>query len=176
MNMKRMRRGHRHGGGGGNGGGGQFRSAGGGGGGGGNGNQPLNRNHVFDSSGPDVRLRGTAQQLFEKYLQLGRDATSGGDRVGAEGYFQHAEHYFRILGAMAAVQQQNQPQQERRYRDQGAEGYQGENQGGEGGEGSEGNITANLEAELAGEAETLPMPQPRHVAPPAEDTAPETTR
>ena len=120
MNMKRMRRGHRHGGGGGN-GGGQFRSAGGGGG--GNGNQPLNRNHVFDSSGPDVRLRGTAQQLFEKYLQLGRDATSGGDRVAAEGYFQHAEHYFRILGAMAAVQQQNQPPQDRRYRDQGAEGY-----------------------------------------------------
>ena len=47
---------------------------------------PLNRNHVFDSSGPDIRVRGTAQQLFEKYLQLGRDATSGGDRVMAEGY------------------------------------------------------------------------------------------
>jgi hypothetical protein len=171
MNMKRMRRGHRHGGGGGNGGGGQFRSAGGGGAGGGN--QPLNRNHVFDSSGPDVRLRGTAQQLFEKYLQLGRDATSSGDRVGAEGYFQHAEHYFRILGAMAAVQQQNQPQQERRYRDQGGESYQGESQSNEAGEAQDGNVTASLEAELAGEAETLPMPQPRHVAPPAED-APET--
>jgi hypothetical protein len=175
MNMKRMRRGHRHGGGGGSGGGGQFRSAGGGGGSGG-GNQPLNRNHVFDSSGPDVRLRGTAQQLFEKYLQLGRDATSSGDRVGAEGYFQHAEHYFRILGAMAAVQQQNQPQQERRYREQGGESYQGEGQSGEsqGGEAQDGNVTASLEAELAGEAETLPMPQPRHVAPPPED-APETS-
>lgn len=173
MNMKRMRRGHRHGGGGGN-GGGQFRSAGGGGG--GNGNQPLNRNHVFDSSGPDVRLRGTAQQLFEKYLQLGRDATSGGDRVGAEGYFQHAEHYFRILGAMAAVQQQNQPQQERRHRDHNAEGYQGEGQVGEGGEGPENSMTVSLEAELAGEAETLPMPQPRHVAPPPEDAAPEPAR
>jgi hypothetical protein len=172
MNMKRMRRGHRHGGGGGNGGGGQFRSAGGGGAGGGN--QPLNRNHVFDSSGPDVRLRGTAQQLFEKYLQLGRDATSSGDRVGAEGYFQHAEHYFRILGAMAAVQQQNQPQQERRYRDQGGESYQGESQGNESSEAQDGNVTASLEAELAGEAETLPMPQPRHVAPPAED-APESS-
>ncbi|MCE2919051.1 MAG: DUF4167 domain-containing protein, partial [Roseomonas sp.] len=94
MNMKRMRGrgGHRHG------GGGQFRHGGGGGGQGGG--QPLNRNHVFDSNGPDLRLRGTAQQLFEKYLQLGRDATSGGDRVMAEGYFQHAEHYFRILNAM----------------------------------------------------------------------------
>ena len=96
MNMKRMRgRNHRGGNGGGGGGGGggpQIRPQSGG--------APLNRNHVFDSSGPDVRIRGTAQQLFEKYLQLGRDATSSGDRVMAEGYFQHAEHYFRILNAM----------------------------------------------------------------------------
>jgi len=79
--------------------------------GGGAGGIPLNRNHVFDSNGPDVRIRGTAQQLFEKYLQLGRDATSGGDRVMAEGYFQHAEHYFRILNAMNQAAQQNQQQQ-----------------------------------------------------------------
>ncbi len=99
MNMKRMRGrgGHRHGGGG---GGNQFRQSGGGGG-----HQPMNRNHVFDSNGPDMRLRGTAQQLFEKYLQLGRDATSGGDRVMAESYFQHAEHYFRILNAMSQAGQ-----------------------------------------------------------------------
>lgn len=75
----------------------------------------MNRNHVFDSSGPDMRLRGTAQQLFEKYLQLGRDATGAGDRVMAESYFQHAEHYFRILNAMnqaaAAAQAQRQPRQ-----------------------------------------------------------------
>lgn len=75
------------------------------------GNTPMNRNHVFDSNGPDLRVRGTAQQLFEKYLQLGRDATSGGDRVMAESYFQHAEHYFRILNAMnqAAGQPPGQP-------------------------------------------------------------------
>ena len=106
MNMKRMRgRGHRPGGGGGGGGG--LRHHGGAGAGGG---IPLNRNHVFDSNGPDLRIRGTAQQLFEKYLQLGRDATSGGDRVMAESYFQHAEHYFRILNAMnqAAAQQGQQ--------------------------------------------------------------------
>lgn len=101
--MKRMRgRNHRPGGGGGGGGGGgAIRHHGG--------NVPLNRNHVFDSNGPDVRVRGTAQQLFEKYLQLGRDATSSGDRVMAEGYFQHAEHYFRILNAMNQAAQQNQP-------------------------------------------------------------------
>lgn len=104
MNIKRMRgRNHRGGGSGGGGGGGIIRHY--------SGNTPLNRNHVFDSQGPDLRLRGTAQQLFEKYLQLGRDATSSGDRVMAEGYFQHAEHYFRILGAMQAAQQQNQAAQ-----------------------------------------------------------------
>lgn len=91
------------GGGGGGGGGGQIRQQGG--------NIPLNRNHVFDSSGPDLRIRGTAQQLFEKYLQLGRDASSGGDRVMAESYFQYAEHYFRILNAMAQAVQQGQPVQ-----------------------------------------------------------------
>ena len=117
MNMKRMRGrgGHRHNGGGG-GGGGQYRHSGSGGGGGGH--QPMNRSHVFDSNGPDMRLRGTAQQLFEKYLQLGRDATGGGDRVMAESYFQHAEHYFRILNAMSQAVQQQQHQhggQQRRY-------------------------------------------------------------
>ncbi len=100
--MKRMRgRSHRSGGGG----------NGGGGGGGAprqySGNIPLNRNHVFDSSGPDLRIRGTAQQLFEKYLQLGRDATGSGDRVMAESYFQYAEHYFRILNAINQASQQN---------------------------------------------------------------------
>ena len=73
------------------------------------GNVPLNRNHVFDSNGPDLRVRGTAQQLFEKYLQLGRDASSSGDRVMAEGYFQHAEHYFRVVNAINQAQQQHTP-------------------------------------------------------------------
>ncbi|MBR0652984.1 DUF4167 domain-containing protein [Roseomonas terrae] len=125
MNIKRMRGrgGNRHGG-----GGGHFRHGGGGGGGGNSDRQPLNRNHVFDSSGPDMRLRGTAQQLFEKYLQLGRDATSGGDRVMAESYFQHAEHYFRILNAMNQAAAQHQQSQQRRFQGQG-EGSEAEPQG-----------------------------------------------
>ncbi len=99
MNMKRMRgRNHRGGS-----GGGPVRHQ--------SGNVPMNRNHVFDSSGPDLRIRGTSQQLFEKYLQLGRDATSGGDRVMAESYFQHAEHYFRILNAMNQAAQQGSQEQ-----------------------------------------------------------------
>ena len=56
-----------------------------------------NRNHTYDSNGPDVRIRGNAHQVYEKYLSLARDATASGDRVLAESCFQHAEHYFRIL-------------------------------------------------------------------------------
>ncbi len=98
MNIKRMRGRNHRGNTGGGGGGAPVRQN--------SGNIPLNRNHVFDSSGPDLRIRGTAQQLFEKYLQLGRDATSVGDRVMAESYFQHAEHYFRIIGAINQATQQ----------------------------------------------------------------------
>ena len=118
MNMKRMRgRNHRGGSGGGGGGGGPVRHQ--------SGNTPLNRNHVFDSIGPDLRVRGTSQQLFEKYLQLGRDATSSGDRVMAESYFQHAEHYFRILNAMnqAAAQQPGAPAQGQQVQGQQNQGY-----------------------------------------------------
>ena len=71
-----------------------------GGGGGGGGKPQHNINRAFDSNGPDgVKIRGNAQHVFEKYQQLARDASSGGDRVLAEGYLQHAEHYFRVLRA-----------------------------------------------------------------------------
>jgi hypothetical protein len=125
MNMKRMRgRTHRN-------------SSGGGGGGSSprqyGGNIPLNRNHVFDSSGPDLRIRGTAQQLFEKYLQLGRDATGSGDRVMAESYFQYAEHYFRILNAinLASQQQAGQGHQNGQHQGQSPQQTAGQNQGGQ---------------------------------------------
>src|SRR5437763_12513550 len=82
-------------------------SGGGGGGGGGNGGgNPLSR--VYESNGPDVKVRGTAQTVAEKYLQLGRDAQSSGDIVMAESYFQYAEHYLRIVAAAQAYQQQVQ--------------------------------------------------------------------
>lgn len=55
-----------------------------------------NRNQTFDSNGPDVRIRGNAHQVYEKYLTLARDASTAGDRVLAESLFQHADHYFRI--------------------------------------------------------------------------------
>ncbi len=56
-----------------------------------------NRNQIFDSNGPEVRIRGTAHQVCEKYLALAKDATSSGDTILAESYLQHAEHYQRII-------------------------------------------------------------------------------
>ena len=70
-----------------------------------------NHSRAFDSTGPDVKIRGTASHVYEKYLQLARDAGSAGDRVMAENYLQHAEHYFRILLAQGIQpgQQQGTP-------------------------------------------------------------------
>jgi hypothetical protein len=86
---------------------------GGGGGGGGNngGGGGFNPNRTYDSSGPEVKIRGSASHVYEKYLQLARDANSSGDRVMAENYLQHAEHYYRIMAAAAAQQAQYQAQQ-----------------------------------------------------------------
>lgn len=58
------------------------------------------RHQTFDSNGPDVRVRGNAWQVCEKYQALARDATSAGDKVAAENYLQHAEHYMRIVKAI----------------------------------------------------------------------------
>lgn len=57
------------------------------------------KNQAFESTGPDVKIRGTAQQVYEKYLSLARDSLSAGDRIGAEGFFQFADHYYRIVNA-----------------------------------------------------------------------------
>jgi Domain of unknown function (DUF4167) len=54
---------------------------------------------TFDSNGPDVRVRGTAHQIFERYIALAREAATAGDRIAAENCYQHAEHYFRINNA-----------------------------------------------------------------------------
>jgi hypothetical protein len=78
---------------------------------------PLTRS--YESNGPDVKVRGTALHIAEKYMQLARDAQSSGDRVQAENYLQHAEHYYRIVSA-AQAQNPQQPQQV--YRND-ADGY-----------------------------------------------------
>jgi len=89
--------------------------------GGGNGGKPQqNANRAFESNGPEgVKIRGAAQHVFEKYQQLARDALTAGDRVLAEGYQQHAEHYFRLLRAM----QPNRPASDIIGRDAFVSGY-----------------------------------------------------
>ena len=54
---------------------------------------------TFDSSGPNVKIRGNAYQVFERYIALAREASSAGDRIAAENLYQHAEHYFRVMNA-----------------------------------------------------------------------------
>ncbi|HEY1748260.1 MAG TPA: DUF4167 domain-containing protein [Xanthobacteraceae bacterium] len=68
---------------------------------------PLSR--VYESNGPDVKIRGPAAHVAEKYLQLARDAQSSGDPVAAENYYQHAEHYFRLIAAAQEQFRQSQP-------------------------------------------------------------------
>ena len=75
--------------------------------GGGGGHNP---NRTFDSNGPEIKIRGSAANVYEKYLQLARDANASGDRIMAENYLQHAEHYYRIM-AVAQAQAQQYAQQ-----------------------------------------------------------------
>lgn len=69
-------------------------------------------NRVFDSSGPEGKVRGTPQQIIDKYNQLARDAQLGNDRVAAENFQQHAEHYLRLLGEAQREQDARREQQE----------------------------------------------------------------
>ncbi|MEM6536042.1 MAG: DUF4167 domain-containing protein [Pseudomonadota bacterium] len=78
----------------------------------GNSNNP---NRHYESNGPDVRIRGSAQQILDKYLQYARDAQTSGDRVKAEALFQHAEHYARIVAVFE--QQKEEQRKEREERD-----------------------------------------------------------
>jgi hypothetical protein len=73
------------------------------------GQNPLTR--VYESNGPDVKIRGTASHVAEKYIQLARDAQGSGDPVAAENYYQHAEHYFRLIAAAQEQFRQSQPSQ-----------------------------------------------------------------
>lgn len=78
-------------------------------------------NRVFDSSGPEGKVRGTPQQIIEKYNQLARDAQLAGDRVATENFQQHAEHYLRLLGTAQKEQEARREQQERENRERQAE-------------------------------------------------------
>ena len=135
---------------------------------------PLTRN--YESNGPDVKIRGSAQQIAEKYAQLARDAQSSGDRVMAENYLQHAEHYNRII---AAAQAQMPIQNMQNQRDQSdddldderddlenvgsvAQGNIGQSNPGQGGQPNQGQ---GGHQGSSGQNGSSDYAQPQHVAP-----------
>ncbi|HTV89955.1 MAG TPA: DUF4167 domain-containing protein [Stellaceae bacterium] len=71
--------------------------------------RPPHRSQTFDSNGPNVKIRGNAYQVFERYIALAREAQAGGDRIAAENLYQHAEHYFRIMNAQGEGQGHGAP-------------------------------------------------------------------
>ena len=67
------------------------------------------RIQTFDSNGPNVKIRGNAYQVFERYVSLAREAAASGDRIAAENLYQHAEHYFRVMNANGEVSPHGPP-------------------------------------------------------------------
>src|SRR5207248_11698790 len=68
---------------------------------------PMSR--VYESNGPDVKIRGNPAHIAEKYIQLARDAQASGDPISAENYYQHAEHYYRLIASAQEQFRQNNP-------------------------------------------------------------------
>ena len=120
------------------------------------GQNPMTR--VFESNGPDIKIRGTASHVAEKYVQLARDARTSGDPVAAENYYQHAEHYFRLIAAAQEQFRQSQPQQTPRP--------EGDNNTTQTDDGDDGESYSNFGAE-PGFAPAPPQPQfqPREAQP-----------
>lgn len=113
------------------------------------GQNPMTR--VFESNGPDIKIRGTASHIAEKYVQLARDARGSGDPVASENYYQHAEHYFRLIAAAQEQLRQNQPQQQQRHDIELADD----------GEGDEGYSTFGAEPGFVPQQQPFPQSQPQ---------------
>ncbi len=130
--------------------------------GGGGGHNPLTR--VYESNGPDVKIRGTAHHIAEKYLQLARDAQSGGDPVSAESYLQHAEHYFRLIAAAQQQMAQNNPNYQAQPI-QRSDQESGDEEEGDEGEG--GDQRFNTPAQFQEQPQqNAPRPQPQNMPQP----------
>ena len=83
---------------------------------------------MMDSNGPDVKIKGTAVHIYKKYQTLARDAVSSGDRLRAENYLQHADHYYR-LSVVAQAQQQHRQSQEAQSQEGGSQEAQSQEAG-----------------------------------------------
>ena len=121
-------------------------------------------NRVFDSSGPEGKVRGTPQQIIDKYNQLTRDAQLSNDRVAAENFQQHAEHYLRMLAEAMKEQQerqaqQQQQQQERQQRNNQNNGNSNDQQGNRGGDAP--SEAQKVDPSQQPQPESQPAPQSR---------------
>lgn len=130
--------------------------------GGGGGHNPLTR--VYESNGPDVKIRGTAHHIAEKYLQLARDAQSGGDPVSAESYLQHAEHYFRLIAAAQQQMAQNNPNYQAQPI-QRSDQDSGDDEEGDEGEGGDQRFQSPVSEQQP--QQNTPRPQPQNMPQPA---------
>lgn len=116
----------------------------------------FNRNTTFDSNGPEGRLRGNAQQLFEKYTALAYDANAAGERISAEAFTQYADHYYRIhQSILQNAEQQRKAHDERQQSRRRDQNGSGENGSGENNSG-ENNSGENTRAEAAPTEDTAP--------------------
>lgn len=110
-------------------------------------------NRVFDSSGPEGKVRGTPQQIIEKYNQLARDAQLAGDRVATENFQQHAEHYLRLLGEAQKEQDSRREEQERYNRDRQTDRDRGDRPAGR--EGEEGDRSQPYEPAVLSQPDVI---------------------
>jgi Domain of unknown function (DUF4167) len=132
---------------------------------------------VYESNGPDVKIRGNPAHIAEKYMQLARDAQSSGDPIAAENYYQHAEHYYRVIAAAQEQFRQNNPHFSRPDNEipNGARDDAFEDEGDDGqvsmGQGSQGQVAMGGGGEPYGTREPQPymprdaQPFPQHQQP-----------
>ena len=144
-------------------------------------------NRVFDSSGPEGKVRGTPQQIIDKYNQLTRDAQLSNDRVAAENFQQHAEHYLRLLGEAQREMDARRDQQQGGQQGNGQQGggqqgggnQQGGGQGrgqsptqgetggqGEGGQGEERSFDAVVDTSSGGDGDSTLVETPENAPKP----------
>lgn len=114
-------------------------------------------NRVFDSSGPEGKVRGTPQQIIDKYNQLARDAQLSNDRVATENFQQHAEHYLRMLAEAQREQAERQAQQQQQNQDRQQRNNNPQNDGNQGGQNAQ-NAQPNGREQDASER---PQPAPQ---------------
>ena len=113
-----------------------------------------NPNKHYDSNGPDVRIRGSAKQVLDKYQQYASDALRGGDRIAAEGYFQHAEHYQRIVYEIEAAVAKQREEREARNAERDAKRREEREARAEAEESAEADSSESTEVDTAEDAAT----------------------